>query len=539
MTGAAVPSAPLASRSGRAANPWVIAAAVVVPTFMEVLDTTIAVVALRYIAGGLSTTVNDGEWVITSYLAANAIILPITGWLIAHLGRRNYFLLSIAVFTLASGLCGIATGLGQLIVFRVLQGLAGGGLQPSSQGVLLDAFPAERQGMAMTLFGLAALIAPVVGPTLGGWITDSYSWRWVFWINVPVGVLALGACALTLRDPDYLTAQRTELRKRPFHFDGVGLSLLVVVIVCWEVMLSKGQEWDWLGDPFWRVQTLGILFVLGLGALVFWELRHPSPVVNFRPLVERNFAACCIIIFIAYAVLYAASTSLPALLQSLFGYDALSAGLVMSPGGFFAVAAMPLVACALGRGIDARWLIAAGVLTMAVGNYWMSQMNLDISPGQAVWPRVVLIVGLAMCFAPANVAAYLYTPLAMRGAAVGLLSLLRNEGGSMGTSLAQTVQERREQFHSLRLGEWLDPFNPAAGSFLGQAAGPFLRQTADPVVAQQLALQSLADLRQQQASALAYFDVFWILAVVMVALVVVVLVMKRSVAEKGARIASE
>ena len=539
MSGAVLSSAPLKSPSRAAINPWVVAAVVVVPTFMEVLDTTIAVVALRYIAGGLSATVDDGEWVITSYLAANAIILPITGWLIAHLGRRNYFLLSIAVFTLASGLCGMATSLGQLILFRVLQGLAGGGLQPSSQGVLLDAFPPERQGMAMTLFGLAALIAPVVGPTLGGWITDSYSWRWVFLINVPVGLLALGACAITLRDPDYLTAQRKELRKRPFSFDGVGLSLLVIVIVCWEVTLSKGQEWDWLGDPFWRVQTLVILFVVGLAGLIFWELRHPSPVVNFRPLRERNFAACCVIIFCAFAVLYAASTSLPALLQSLFGYDALSAGLVMSPAGFFAVVTMPFVGRALGRGTDARWVLAAGLLTMAAGNYWMSQMNLDISPGQAVWPRVVLIIGLAMCFAPANVAAYLYTPLALRGAAVGLLSLLRNEGGSVGTSMAQTMQERRDQFHSLRLGEWLDPFNPAARSFLDQAAGPFLQQTGDPVAAQQLALQTLANLREQQASSLAYFDVFWVLAVVMVALVFVVLLMKRSVAEKGARIGGE
>ncbi|MBV8705118.1 MAG: MFS transporter, partial [Acetobacteraceae bacterium] len=214
MSGAAASSALPGTRSRAAANPWLVAAAVVVPTFMEVLDTTIAVVALRYIAGGLSATVDDGEWVITSYLAANAIILPITGWLSSHLGRRNYFLLSIAVFTLASGLCGLATSLGQLIVFRVLQGPAGGGLQPSSQGVLLDAFPVERQGAAMTLFGVAALIAPVVGPTLGGWLTDSYSWRWVFLINVPVGLLALVACAITLRDPDYLTAQRVELRKR-------------------------------------------------------------------------------------------------------------------------------------------------------------------------------------------------------------------------------------------------------------------------------------------------------------------------------------
>ena len=336
------------ARSQAGVNPWLVAAVVVIPTFMEVLDTTIAVVALRYIAGGLSATVDDGEWVITSYLAANAIILPITGWLSARLGRRNYFLLSIAVFTLASGLCGMATSLGQLILFRVVQGLAGGGLQPSSQGVLLDAFPQEKQGIAMTLFGLAALLAPVVGPTLGGWITDSYSWRWVFYLNVPVGLVAFAACYALLRDPDYLTRERAELRKQPFRFDTIGLSLLVIVIVSWEVMLSKGQEWDWLSDPFWRVQTLMAFSAVGLIALIRWEMRHPSPIVNFRPLLERNFASCCLIIFCAFAVLYAASTSLPGLLQSLFGYNALSAGLVMSPAGFFAVVAMPFVG--LGHG---------------------------------------------------------------------------------------------------------------------------------------------------------------------------------------------
>ncbi|HJZ33084.1 MAG TPA: DHA2 family efflux MFS transporter permease subunit [Hyphomicrobiaceae bacterium] len=527
------------SRSRSAANPWVIAAIVVVPTFMEVLDTTIAIVALRYIAGGLSATVDDGEWVITSYLAANAIILPITGWLSAHLGRRNYFLLSIALFTLASGLCGMATSLGQLILFRVLQGLAGGGLQPSSQGVLLDAFPRAKQGAAMTLFGLAVLLAPVVGPTLGGWITDSYSWRWVFVINVPVGLLALAACYVELRDPDYLTAQRAELSKRPFSFDSIGLSLLVIVMVCWEVMLSKGQEWDWLGDPFWRVQTLAIVFAVGVIGLIFWELRHPNPVVNFRPLRERNFSSCCVIIFCAYAVLYASSTSLPGLLQSLFGYDALSAGLVLSPAGFFAVLAMPVGGRLLGRGVDARWMIAAGLLIMAAGAYWMSQMNLDISPGQVIWPRVVLVVGLSICFAPANVAAYLYTPVALRGAAIGLLSLLRNEGGSVGTSMAQTVQERRLQFHSLRLGEYLDPFNPAVNAFLDPPRALFLQQTGDPVAGQQMAWQVLENLRQQQASALAYFDVFWLLAAVTLALVPVVLLMKRSVAATGTGVGAE
>jgi MFS transporter, DHA2 family, multidrug resistance protein len=532
MTDAALSHA----RPSLAGNPWLVAAVVVVPTFMEVLDTTIAVVALRYIAGGLSATVDDGEWVLTSYLAANAIILPITGWLSAHLGRRNYFLLSIAVFTLASGLCGMATSLGQLIAFRVIQGLAGGGLQPSSQAVLLDAFPREKQGTAMTLFGLAALLAPVIGPTLGGWLTDEYQWRWVFLINVPIGLFALAGCYALLRDPDYLIKERTELRSRPFHFDSIGLLLLVIVMVSWEVMLSKGQEWDWLGDPVWRVQTLATLCVVGLVGLVFWELRSPNPVVNFRPLRERNFGACCIIIFCAYAVLFGASTSLPGLLQSLFGYDALDAGLVMSPAGFFALLAMPIVGFALGRKTDARWLIGAGLLLMAVSTYWMSQMNLLISPSQVVWPRVVLVLGLSICFAPANVAAYLYTPIASRGAAVGLLSLLRNEGGSVGTSLAQTVQERRDQFHTLRLGESLDSFNPAVQSFLEQAQARFLQQTGDPANAQQLAWQALETLRQQQASALAYFDCFWLFAVAMLAVTFLVLLMKRSVAEKGAHI---
>jgi DHA2 family multidrug resistance protein len=526
-------------RSRMMRNPWLVAAVVVVPTFMEVLDTTIAIVALRYIAGGLSATVDDGEWVITSYLAANAFILPITGWLSAHLGRRNYFLLSIAVFTLSSALCGMATSLGQLILFRVIQGLAGGGLQPSSQGVLLDAFPREKQGIAMTLFGLAALLAPVVGPTLGGWLTDEYQWRWVFLINVPIGLFAFAGCYVLLRDPDYLTKERAELKRRPFHFDSIGLSVLLLVVVCWEVMLSKGQEWDWFGDPFWRIQTLATFFVVGLVGLIFWELRSPNPVINFRPLAERNFAACCIIISCAFAVLYGATKSLPALIQSLFGYNALDAGLVMSPSGLFAIMAMPIVGFMLGRKTDARWLIGAGLLLMAIGNYWMSQMNLFVSPGELVWPRVVLVLGLSVCFAPANVAAYLYTPIALRGAAVGLFSLLRNEGGSVGISVAQTLQERRDQFHTLRLGENLDPLNPAVQSFIAQAQARFLQQTGDPATAQQLAWQALENLRQQQASALSYFDCFWLFAVVMFALILVVFLMKRSVAEKGARVGGE
>jgi MFS transporter, DHA2 family, multidrug resistance protein len=536
---APVVSAPFELASPRVFNPWLIALAVVVPTFMEVLDTTIANVALRYIAGGLSAAVTDSEWVITSYLAANAIILPISGWLAAHLGRRNYFLLSIAIFTISSGLCGMATSLGQLIFFRVMQGLAGGGLQPSSQAILLDSFPQEKQGAAQTLFGIAALLAPVVGPTLGGYITDEYSWRWIFYINIPVGALAFFLCWLMVQDPEYLREHRKELKKQPLNFDFIGLSLLVLTIVCWEVVLSKGQEWDWLSDAFGRVQVLVTLFFIAGASLVFWEMRHPSPIVNFRPLRERNFAFCALIIFLAFAVLYGTSTLLPALLESLFGYDAFHAGLVMSPSGVSAILALIVVGALLGRRLDARWLIAAGLLILAAGNFWMSQLNLDISPWQAVWPRVVMIAGLGMIFAPLNVAAYLYIPLTLRGAAVGLFALLRNEGGSFGTSMGQTIVERREIFHALRLNENLDRLNPAVHSYLGQVQRGFLQQTGDAAAAHQMALQSLEDLREQQASALAYFDAFLIFAVIAVVLAFLVLLMKRSIAEKGAHLAAE
>jgi DHA2 family multidrug resistance protein len=530
-------SQPLASR--RAINPWFVAVAVIVPTFMEVLDTTIANVALRYIAGGLSAAVTDSEWVITSYLAANAIILPISGWLSAHLGRRNYFMLSIAVFTLASALCGMATSLAQIILFRVIQGLAGGGLQPSSQAVLLDTFPAEKQGQAQTLFGLAALLAPIVGPTLGGWLCVNYDWRWIFLINIPVGLLALVAAYALVDDPDYLKKQRAELRRQPLNFDYIGLGLLALIMSSWEIMLSKGQEWDWVSDPFWRVQTLIIVFVLGLGFLIFREMRINNPIVNFRVLGERNLRMSCIILSSAFAVLYANSFSLPNMLQALFGYDAYQAGLVLSPSGITSITALLIAGILMARAVDARWLVATGLAIVAASCYWTSQLNLQISPIQVVWPRMLLTLGLGLIFAPVNVAAFKYTPVHLRGAAVGLLALLRNEGGSVGTSMAQTIQERREQFHLSRLGESLNPLNPYTNSFLERAQAFFYQRTGDPAGAQERALQMLDNLRQQQASSLAYFDVFWLSAVLAGALVFLVLFMKRSVAEKGQHVGGE
>jgi len=528
-----------AARSPRTFPAFVVGLAVVIPTFMEILDTTIANVALRYIAGGLSAPVTDSEWVITSYLAANAIILPMSGWISTRLGRRNYFLLSIAVFTIASALCGMATSLGSLIAARVLQGLAGGGLQPCSQAILLDAFPTEKRGGAMTMFGMAALLGPVVGPTFGGYITDNFGWRWIFYVNVPVGILAFLYCRAVVRDPAYLREQTEKARKNPTPFDFTGLVLLSLTMITWEVALSKGQEWDWFGDPFWRVQTLAAVFVVSLIALVRRELRIENPLVNFRTLQDRNFRSCCVIRGCAYGVLYAGTTSLPAMLQTLYGYDATMSGLVLSPAGLFAIVTMLFVGRLLNKGFDARILMTFGVLLIAGGNYWMAIMNLSISPWQVVWPRVVIIIGLGLLFAPLNVAAFATMPIAIRGAAVGLLALLRNEGGSVGTSVAQTILERREQFHTLRLNENLDPFNPAVTSILDLGKKVFMTQTGDPIAARMMAYQLMANMRDRQATALAYFDIFFVASVLAISLLVLIALMKKATAPKGTHVAAE
>jgi len=310
-------------------------------------------------------------------------------------------------------------------------------------------------------------------------------------------------------------------------------------MVSWEVLLSKGQEWDWLGDPFGRVQTLLVLFLLGLGGLLSRELRSANPLINFRTLADRNFRACCLIIFCAYGVLYANTTALPGLLQSLFGYDATTSGLVLSPAGVGAIMVLFVVGWLLTRGVDARYLIAVGLLTLALGNYWLALGNLDMGPWDVVWRRVVVIAGLSMVFSPLNVAAFLYIPPALRGAAVGVLALLRNEGGSVGTSMTQTILERREQFHLVRLTERLDTLNPAVHQFVGHSQTFFLQRTGDAPLSRQLAVQALDQVRHQQALALAYFDVFMALAAVAVLLVGLVLLMRRSVAEKGTHIGAE
>jgi len=517
---------------------WILALIVVIPTFMEVLDSTIVNVALRQIAGGLQAAANDSQWTVTSYLAANATILPISGWISERLGRRNYFLLSIGIFTLCSALCGFSTNLGQLIFFRVVQGLAGGGLQPMSQGILFDIFPKEKQGVAMTIFGVAALVAPVLGPTLGGFLTDTYSWRYIFYINIPVGIAALVACYIYLQDPEYLQKEHAEMKKNPAPFDTLGLMLLSITMVCWEVVNTKGQEWDWFGDPFWRVQGLLALFIVALVSLIYRERRFPYPILNFKPLADKNFLVCSVIIFMACAVLYGSVTILPTLLESLINYNALNAGLVVSPSGIFAILTMVGAGIAMSRQVDTRLLIGLGLAVMAVGCLWTSKLNLLCAPINFVGPNIVITMGISLIFAPINVAAFYYIPVELRASAIGLFALLRNEGGSWGTSAIQTILDRREQFHALRVNEYLDNFNPAVVSYLDKMTSYYRGENYGPVLSKEMAWQSLSNLRTQQADGLANFDCFWVMGVVALILIPGVYFMKRAISEKGAMISA-
>jgi DHA2 family multidrug resistance protein len=528
------------TRAGRARiNPWFVAMAVSIATFMEVLDTSIANVALRYIAGGLSAAQNDSEWVITSYLAANAAVLLLSGWLSAYLGRRNYYLASVALFTASSAACGFAGSLGQLVFFRVLQGIGGGGLQPVTQAVLVDTFPPEQQGSAQTLFGISALIAPVLGPTLGGYIADNYSWEWIFLINVPMGVVALGLNYFLLEDPEYLKDARKELHRRPLNFDYIGLGLIILVMVSMEVILSKGQEWDWFGDPTWRIQTLSVLFAGGLAGVLVWESRHTDPILDLRPFKDRNFAACGIVAYVTFAILYASMTLLPGMLQGLYGYTAEWSGLVMSPAGLFSIPMMAVVGYLLGLRIDARWLVMFGAGLMAAGAYWFSQLNLDVSPGQLVWPRVVQQMGTSFMFAPLSVAAFMYLPKELRGSAAGIFAVLRNEGGSAGTSMGKTLVERRLPLHTDRLGEGLNTLNPVFNEALETGQQFFFGLTGDPEGSRQMAFQAIESLRQREASAMAYLDGFWLFAMMSLAIIPLAFLMRRSVAEPGQHIGAE
>ena len=508
----------------RVFNPWIVALVVTIGTFMEVLDTSIANVALPHISGSLSASQDEGAWVLTSYLVANAIVLPISGWLSSLIGRKNFYLISVFFFTVFSALCGLAPTLQMLILFRVAQGLAGGGLQPSVQAILADTFSPQKRGMAMALYTVAILVAPVLGPTLGGWITDNYSWRWIFYINIPVGILCVFLTRMVLEDPPYMKEAKAKARKQKVDWPGLGF--IAIGLATLEIILDKGQELDWFGSPF--IVTFAIICVIALTGCVLWELHVKAPVVNLRLLKERNFLFCCLIILGLYAVLYATTYLLPLYMQQMMGYDATTSGLALSPSGLFTMLEVPIVGYVLTKGYDPRKMVFSGMILIASSCWWMSSMNLDVAEMNLIVPRIVQVLGLGLITVPVSTMVFRFIPKTESSQGAGLYALVRNEGGSLGIALVSTMLQRRAQLFQQTLGRNMTASSGAVQQFVaGQVAAP--GAAADN---RYHALALLYTQLQRQSMLLAYMDQFRMLCVIMLCMLPLVFFLKRPPVQK-------
>ena len=520
------------ARARPSVNHWIVALTVTLATFMEVLDTSIANVALPHIAGGLSAGISQATWVLTSYLVANAIVLPLSGWFISRLGRKRYYMGCVFLFTVSSALCGAAPSLPWLIFFRILQGIGGGGLQPSEQGILIDTFPARLRGMAMAIYGVAVVVAPILGPTLGGWITDNYSWRWIFYINVPIGLLSLLLTSFIIHDPPGMAAEVRKNRARGARVDYIGLGLVTIGLGALEVLYAKGQEWDWFNDSHHRAQFFMVACPLALVLLVIWELRHPNPILNLRLLMNRQFFACGLIVFASFAALYGINALLPQMLQELFGYDATQAGLILSPAAIFTMAAMPVVGFLLGKGVDARYLIPFGLALLVGGSYWTAHLSFAASPWALLEPRCVILLGMGFLFVPLNDAAYIYIPKDQINNATGLFNMFRNEGASFGIAIGTTLLARRTQFHHARLAENIHPGNPAYERTLDALTQVRVARggVSMPEAGQQ-AMGLIEGMVSDSSRLMAYLDAYWVYAMLGLAVFPCVLLMRRSVSK--------
>ena len=489
-------------------NPWLIAVVVAMAAFMEVLDTSIANVALPYIAGSLGATNDQSTWVLTSYLVSNAIVLPISGWFANRFGRKRFFLICLAIFTVASLLCGIAPSLGAILFFRVLQGGGGGGLQPMAQAILADTFPPEKRGLAFALYGVTAIFAPTIGPTLGGWITDNYTWRWIFFINLPVGILALFLVSRLIEDPPWV--KRTA--GAGVKIDYIGVGLLALGVGALQVMLDKGQEDDWFGSHF--ILTLAVVAGVGLVSLVIWEWFHKNPIVEVRLFKNLNFLGANGMMFILGIMFFSSLVMMPLFLQTLLGYTSESAGLVLSGGGGVLLLLMPVVGV-LSSKVQARYLVAFGWLALSVGMYVSTrQIDLQISFGSASLLRIVQVFGLVFLFVPINLVAYIGMPLEKSNSVSGLVNFMRNIGSSVGTSMVTTLLARRAQVRQVYL---VAHVTPGRATFTQAVAALAARLQASGVDAQRAAQKAYGLLYQgliSQATTLAYIDTFSILAVI-------------------------
>jgi DHA2 family multidrug resistance protein len=479
-------------------NPWLIAAAVMLGTFMEVLDTSVANVALPHIGGSLSATPEEATWVLTSYLVSNAIILPTTAWLSGLFGRKRFLIACIVLFTLASAACGAAASLGMLIGARVLQGVGGGALQPIAQAILMESFPPARRGVAMATYSMGVIVAPILGPTLGGWITDQYSWRWVFYINLPIGLLAVLMASAFIEDPPYLR------RSRLARLDYLGFALMSIWLGTLQMMLDKGQEEDWFAAAW--IRWFAVISIVAMIAFVIRELLGEEPIVDLRVLRNRNFAVGTVLITVLGVVLYGTTVMLPLFLQTLLGYSALDSGLAVSPRGFGALAAALVVGRLIGL-VDSRLLIAGGFVALGMSGWMYGHMNLDIARGDIVAVSVLNGMASGLIFIPLSTTAMARLRNEQMGSAAGIYNLMRNVGAGIGIALMTTFLARSTQTHQAQLATHLTPYDPAYREWLRSAQNLF-GQHADSATASRQAMGALYALLRRQATLLAFLDNF-------------------------------
>jgi DHA2 family multidrug resistance protein len=514
-------------------NPWLIAVVVALGAFMEVLDTSIANVALPYIAGNLGSSNDESTWVLTSYLVSNAIILPISGWLAGALGRKRFFMTCLGVFTVSSLLCGVAPSLGLLLFFRVLQGAGGGGLQPMAQAILADTFPPQQRGLAFALYGITAIMAPTIGPTLGGWITFNYSWRWIFFINLPVGVVTWFLVRRFVEDPPYLS----RLKAAGVKLDYVGIALLTLGIGALQVLLDKGQEDDWFGSRF--ITTLVVISTVCLISLVIWEWFHKAPIIDVRMFKTFNFAVSNLMMFTLGILLFSALVLMPQFLQTLLGYTSQLAGLALSAGGLVLLFEMPIMG-QLTTKVQARYLIAFGWLALSIAMFYSTKrIDLQISFRAAALLRISQVIGLGFLFVPISLVAYIGIAPEKNNAVAGLVNFMRNMGSSVGTSIVTTLIARRSQFHQARLVEHARPDNPNFQNTANGLADRFAHLGLGTVEAHSRAYAQIYRELQNQAGSLAYIDTFMVLAVGAGIMFFLTFVLKKNDPRAGGRVAVE
>jgi MFS transporter, DHA2 family, multidrug resistance protein len=507
-------------------NPWLVAVIVSIATFMVVLDTAIANVSLRYIAGSLAASVDESTWVVTTYLIANAVVLPASGWLSNVIGRKRFYMVCVALFTVSSLFCGLAPSLSSLIFFRILQGLGGGGMPTSEQAILADTFPPQQRGQAFALYGVAVIVAPTVGPTIGGWITDNFSWHWIFFINVPIGLISLALVHWFVDEPEVLERERHERLAGGLKVDWVGFALIAVALGSLEVVLDRGQIDDWFKSD--TIITFSVITVASFLAFVPWEISQDEPIVELRLLFHRQFGMAFLVMLMIGAILFGSNQIMPQLLQTTFPYTAMLSGLAMMPGGLAMLVVMPVAGQVSSR-FQPKYLMVLGLAGIAVSMWYSTSLTPDASFDYFGWVRVYQTVGLPFLFIPINTVAYDGLPRNKTNQASALMNVARNLGGSIGISLANVVLYQRTQFHQARLVENTVPSSPVFHSTVQQLTQYFMSHGASASDANGQAMGFIGQLIQMQATIMAYIDVFHVCAIAAAIMIPLVLLLVRRV----------